>query len=165
MKNLFKILFPLFILTLAGFQANAKMITLPVKTNNYVILPAGTAVFLETNQEISSSDMEIGNTVEFTVRHNVIVNGMIVIQAGSTAYGKVKQVKKRADYYCQNLYCTLEGSSISITVESVQAVDGGMIYLNATPLTKKAPCKAEEVSINIGTQITARVRDHNNVSI
>ena len=63
----------------------------------YVILPAGTLVTLELNQEVSSEEVEVGHSLEFTVRNDVKVNGKVLIRAGSVAEGRVSKVDKFLD--------------------------------------------------------------------
>lgn len=122
-----------------------------------VILPAGTLVSLELNQEVSSEAVEVGHTLEFTVRNDVKVNGKVLIRAGSLAEGRVTKVDKFLNA-CSS--CDGTCSSVTVTVESAQAVDGQSILLNATPLTKRGHCAGVgPTTLEIGARITARVRN------
>ena len=163
MKNLFKIcFFFLSFISATSIFATASIPT-PCSTNqeafNYITLPAGTIVYVELNETVSSNKKKVGNTVAFTVRNNVVVHGKIVILAGSTAFGKVKEVNSPCD--CNT--CNGEEASITIVVENAQAVDGTMIYLNASPHTASGNCFDGSATIEMGTAITGRVRDNNRI--
>lgn len=123
----------------------------------YVILPAGTSVSLELNQEVSSEEVEVGHSLEFTVRNDVRVNGKVLIRAGSVAEGRVTKVDKFLDA-CSA--CDDSCSKVTVTVESVMTVDGQSALLNSTPLTKRGGCAGVgPATLEIGTRITARVRN------
>lgn len=135
--------FALVILTFSTFAANAQ-----------VTLRAGTVVSLSLNEEISSDEIQIGNSLDFLVRSNVVVNGQVVIASGSIAEGWVKKVTKGCDGRCAN---------ITITVENVQTVDGQRIYLRSIPHKVTANCCSEcdnfpnAATLYIGTNLSARV--------
>lgn len=116
-----------------------------------VTLRAGTAVSLTLNEEFSAEDVSVGNAIDFMVRSNVTVNGQVVIAAGAIAEGWVKKVVSACDGGCNGC------STITITVESVQAVDGQRIYLRSIPHTIKAPCCLGSAHANIGANISARI--------
>ena len=163
MKNLFKIC--CFLLTLIsttnGFALSVNPNPCPTNKTafNYVTLPSGTIVYVELNETVSSDKKKVGNTVVFTIRNNVVVNGKIVILAGSTAYGKVKAVSNP----CSCNACNGDDASITIVVENVQAVDGTMVYLNSSPHTTSGNCMEGTATIEMGTAITGRVRDNNKI--
>ncbi|HMX40960.1 MAG TPA: hypothetical protein PK971_16295 [Saprospiraceae bacterium] len=113
-----------------------------------VTLTAGTQVNLMLNEEVDSESVAVGNALDFTVRSNVIVNGKVVIAAGATATGWVKNVKKGCNGKC---------SEITITVESATAVDGQTVNLRSVPHIVKVPCCDGNTTANIGTNLTARV--------
>lgn len=120
-----------------------------------VTLRAGTPVSLQLNEEVSSENLEIGNTVEFTVRTNVTVNGKVLIATGTIAEGYVKAVKKT----CEGDKCSGYCAEITITVESVQAVDGQRIFLNGKPYKMKGNCccGGSAAIINYGTTLRSNV--------
>jgi hypothetical protein len=107
-----------------------------------VILSAGTNVSLALNESFDADDVATGNAIDFQVRSNVTVNGKVVIAAGATATGWVKKIKKDKDGKC---------AEITITVESVMAVDGQSINLRSIPHTIQAN-KAE-----LGANLTAHI--------
>ena len=143
--------------TFAAFQAqafapNSSLIPHPsFLPQTLVTLTAGTQVSLTLNEEFSADEVSVGNSLDFFVRSNVTVNGKVVIAAGATATGWVKKVKTACDGKC---------SEITITVESVQAVDGQTVNLRSIPHVITVPCcgsNKTNASANIGTNLTARV--------
>lgn len=129
-------------------------VSMTVAAQNFVTLQAGTVVSLTLNDEVSSDEVQVGNTLDFFVRSNVVVNGQVVIASGSIAEGWVKKVTKGCDGRCAN---------ITITVENVQTVDGQRIYLRSIPFKIKADCCNEcnnypnAATLNIGANLSARV--------
>jgi hypothetical protein len=111
-------------------------------------LTAGMQVSVMLNEAIDVEMVAIGNALDFTVRSNVVVNGKIVIAAGSPATGWVKSIKKSCGGKC---------AEITITVESAQAVDGQTVNLRSIPHTAKVPCGKNATPVNIGTNLTAYV--------
>jgi hypothetical protein len=116
-----------------------------------ITLAAGTNVSLALNESFDVDDVAIGNAIDFEVRSNVTVNGKVVIAAGATATGWIKKVKKSPDG---------KWSEMTITVESVMAVDGQSINVRSVPHVIQANGSAQA---NIGTNLTAHVL--NNVTI
>lgn len=112
-----------------------------------VTLSAGTAVSVTLNEAIDAESVSVGNSLDFTVRSNVTVNGKVLIAAGASATGWVKSVKKGCGGKC---------TEITITVENAMAVDGQMVNLRSIPHVVKAPC-GESATANIGTNLSARV--------
>lgn len=126
-----------------------------VDDDAYVILPAGTYMSLELNQEVSSELFEIGNTIEFMVRNDVRVNGEVLIRAGSMAERKVLKVDKFLNA-CSA--CDGTCSKITVIVESVCTVDGQTVLLNSTPLIKRGGCAGVgSVTLDIRTRIPLKL--------
>jgi len=113
-----------------------------------ITLTAGTQVSLMLNEAIEGESVAVGNAIDFTVRSNVMVNGKVVIAAGSTATGWIKNVKKACSGKC---------AEITISVESATAVDGQTVNLRSIPHIVKAPCCDGTTTANIGTNLTAHV--------
>ncbi len=111
-------------------------------------LTAGTQVSVMLNEAVDAETIAVGNSLDFSVRSNVVVNGKVVIAAGSTATGWVKSIKKSCGGKC---------AEITISVESAQAVDGQTVNLRSIPHIVKAPCCGGTSTANIGTNLTARV--------
>jgi len=122
-----------------------------------VSLRAGTIVSLQSNEEIESDEVYVGNSIDFFVRSNVVVNGKVVIASGSIAEGQVKRVKSSCGGNC---------AEITVIVDNVQTVDGQRIYLRSIPHKIKAQCCDDcgefkvggtPVTLQIGANISARV--------
>ncbi len=124
-----------------------------------VTVYAGTPVYLELNQHVSSAELEVGYTVEFLVRSNVTVDGKVVIAAGSIAEGRVTRLVKACGRRC-NERCPL----IVINAESVQAVDGQRIYLRSIPFKVKGDCyNGQPAKAPLGSAVSARIL--NNIKV
>jgi cytochrome c biogenesis factor len=125
-----------------------------ITPNNSITLPAGTTVVLELVQRITPKSVAVGNAIRLKVRDNVKINGKVLISAGTTVIGKVIAVK-----------CCKGEASITIQVEDAKAVDGTMVKLNGDPHIMESnpcqdePCDARNMQIEIGTMLTAEVRD------
>jgi len=124
----------------------------------YLFLPSGTAVSLELNESLNSEEVEIGQVVNLRVRSNVVVNGRVVIRAGSFASGRVSKLNKSCNL-CSA--CDNACSSLTIVPDKVSAADGSQIFLEGTPLTAKGQCCGIGPAIlNSGTALQATVRDN-----
>ena len=140
------------IAVLAFSTASASAVPTHLTTNASVMqiinLTAGTQVSLMLNEAVDGESVAIGNALDFSVRSNVVVNGKVVIAAGSTATGWVKNVKKACGGKC---------AEITITVESATAVDGQTVNLRSIPHIVRVPCCDGTTTANIGTNLTAHV--------
>lgn len=140
------------IAALALSTASAYAVPTHLTTNASVMqiinLTAGTQVSLMLNEAIDGESVAIGNALDFSVRSNVVVNGKVVIAAGSTATGWVKNIKKACGGKC---------AEITITVESATAVDGQTVNLRSIPHIVRVPCCDGTTTANIGTNLTAHV--------
>lgn len=149
-------------MTFISFAANATptfdgLNNGPTTCEEMLTLRAGTIISLQSNEEISSEEVYVGNAIDFFVRSNVVVNGKVVIASGSIAEGWVKKVKSACGGNC---------AEITITVENVQTVDGQRIYLRSIPHKVRARCCDDcgafkvggtPVDLQIGTNISARI--------
>ena len=138
------------LIALFTFAANATTTISAPAPQSTVILTAGTTVVLELAQKVTPKSVSIGNSIRFKVRDNVKVNGKTVIAAGATVIGKVTSLKKT---------CNGTGASISLQVEDVKTVDGQMIKLNSDIHDMETPCGEPDNSVDMGTILTAEVRD------
>ena len=152
MLNVNFLRFPLFAAVLfcsaPAFAVSSVVHNLNEAPQQIITLSAGTQISLMLNESIDAESVAVGNALDFTVRSNVTVNGKVVIAAGSTATGWVKNVKKACNGKC---------AEITITVESAQAVDGQTVNLRSIPHIVKAPCCDGTTTANIGTNLTAHV--------
>ena len=151
---MFKVSLFRFAFCFAAFTATTSMATAapvqPVSAHagiyGYIVLPSGTAVTVELNEQTAAEDVAVGNALEFKVRGDVRVNGKVVIKHGSRATGRVKNIKKGCNSKC---------FEITFTVEEVEAIDGQMVPLNSSPHIVKAPCCDGNTLAQIGTLVRA----------
>ena len=102
-----------------------------------VWLPAGTPVSLKLNQEVNGQEVEIGTTVEFVVKIDVVLKGKKLIATNTYAEGSViESIKSCETCKPKNRGC----GKIIIRVETVQAVDGQRIHLQGDPMTITGNC-------------------------
>ncbi|MEM6316699.1 MAG: hypothetical protein AAF960_03460 [Bacteroidota bacterium] len=162
MKNLLNICFLFATLFATNLSAtNGSYFTECVHEMSRIILRESTPVHLELNEKITAAKKNIGHTVEFLVRNDVVVNGRVIIASGGSAFGKVIDVEK--SNVCECKACDEESSLLTIRVESVRAVNGTSVMLNSTPHTVTASCMDGSATVNIGTTVTSRVR--NNITL
>jgi hypothetical protein len=86
-----------------------------------VVLNAGTNVPLETVGIIRSDQVTVGQTIDFRVKHDVKVDGITVINAGSIAKGQVIRAQKAKGLGKEGF--------VEIQIKSVTAVDGQEVIL------------------------------------
>ncbi len=91
------------------------------KPQEEVILKAGTPIPLETINPISSASSFLGQTIEFRLPSDIIVDGKVVISAGSLAKGQVVRA--------QNKKGLGKPGIIEIQIKSINAVDGQNILI------------------------------------
>lgn len=119
-----------------------------------VELPAGTIIYLETNEKVTTAQATVGQLVQFRVRTNVVVNGKVVIVSGALAIGRIKSLSEATFN---------DPAEVTIELTSVQAVDGQQVVLNGIEQTIKGKFPNEGTIVNIGTAITSTVM--NNIKI
>lgn len=92
-------------------------------TAQSVVIPAGTRVFGELQQEVTSDvdDFEVGDMVRGTAWRNIVVDGRTVIAAGAPMTLQVSDLKKRRTFG--------RAGNVEIRAISVMAVDGTEIFL------------------------------------
>jgi hypothetical protein len=102
----------------------------PVKDANgnilttQVTIPEGTEVTAQTLDFLSSQTATEGDPVHLEIADNVLVNGAIAIAAGTPVRGEVSAVTHASHLG--------RAGSISIRVESTEAVDGQRVRLRAS---------------------------------
>lgn len=92
-----------------------------------VTLKAGTPVVLSTVESISSKTAVSGNVVDFKVVSDVVAEGNVVIPAGTIAKGQVSSVSKAS--------ALGKGGELSISVSSINGVDGSLIPLSGATVS------------------------------
>lgn len=69
------------------------IVSAPPAAAQSLVLPEGTAIPLETRQEVSSKTARVGDQVELAVARPVTIGGVTVIEAGTPAIGEVTRVQ------------------------------------------------------------------------
>ena len=82
-------------------------------------ISGGTIVQVSPNTTLSSENLAVGDAVQLSVMSDVKVDGTVVIAAGAPARGEVTSLQKKG--------MVGRPGKITITIKSVQAVDGKMI--------------------------------------
>ena len=116
----------------------------------FVTLWSGTPVSLELNEELSSRDIHVGQTVSFIVRSNVVVNGKVLIAAGMDGEGYISEKKRKCDRDC---------AEIKIVLETVQTVDGQRVFLMDTARKTLVDCCRGDATLPQGTTFSAKIRN------
>jgi len=93
-----------------------------------LVLEDGTPIKLVLAQTISSADTTVGQTVAFEVVEDVLVDGIVVVPKGGTAWATVTaaQPKRRMG----------RGGKLDINIDKVRLVDGSKTLLSAVKNTK-----------------------------
>ena len=94
---------------------------------------SGTMIELETIDNVNSKTVGQGQDVMFRVLRDVEVDDQVVIEGGSTAYGKVTEQNKAKGLG--------KPGQLSVRVERVMAVDGSMIYVSGDNLNREGEDK------------------------
>jgi hypothetical protein len=109
------------------------------------LLEDGTPVHLVLSQNLSSADAVTGQTVEFEVVDDVIVNGFIVIPHGATAWATVTDAehKKRMG----------RAGKLDLNVDKVRLADGEKALLRAVKDAKGGGHTGAMVGAMVATSI------------
>ena len=91
-------------------------------------IPDGTPLEVECTYTVSSSEVEEGSAVSFTVVHPIIINGVTVIARGARATARVTKAKKGGSWG--------RAGTLAWMMQDVAAVDGTKIPLEFAKSTK-----------------------------
>ena len=93
-----------------------------------VTIPAGTKVELELIHHLNSKYCPTGSAVQLRVSEDVLHDGQVVIRKGTLVTGKIEEaIKSKA---------MGRAGSMHFTVKRLEAVDGSLVPLDATIITK-----------------------------
>jgi hypothetical protein len=98
-----------------------------------VKLPAGMSVNLELQHHVNSGYVAAGSPIYFRVAKDVLIDGQVLIRAGTLAIGKMEQASGRG--------MVGRSGSMSLDVHSLKAVDGTVVAI-AADLSKKGRSRA-----------------------
>jgi hypothetical protein len=93
-------------------------------TPHSILVPGGTTVVVSLAEPISSATASINDQVAVVVKKPVLVNGWIVVPAGSNGHATVTTAEHAAS--------NGSGGKLSMSVDWVYSTDGGMIALSTT---------------------------------
>ena len=94
---------------------------------NAATIPAGTAIAVNTVTLITSQDA-VGSTFEAKIAQNVAVKGNVVLQAGTTAFGKVSSSRRNPR----------KSEPLSVELTSV-SVNGHKVAVKTHPVEPHGP--------------------------
>jgi hypothetical protein len=113
----------------AGFLAG--LLVLPALSQASDTVPKGTAITVVTDQNVSSKDAKVGQTLTGTVAKDVVVGGKVVIPKGSAAKLSVSAVQASgrlstpAKLYLRLRTITVKGETYALTTSSSGRTEGG----------------------------------------
>lgn len=96
----------------------------PLSVPQTVMVPGGTTVVVSLTEPISSATANVNDQVAIVVKKPVVVNGWLIVPAGANGHATVTSV--------QHAGSNGSGGKISMSVDWVYSVDGGMIQLSTT---------------------------------
>lgn len=102
-----------------------------------VLLPRGTPIVLQLQQEVHTKSIGVGQSVPMEVAEAVQVDGVTVISRGAPVYAEVRRARRGR--------IMGKGAELALELTTVRAVDGQMLPLKVT-LAWSANSKDEAVS-------------------
>ncbi len=105
-------------------QSTPAALAAPVATPHSVLVPGGTTVVVSLAESVSSATASVNDQVAVVVKKPVLVNGWIVVPAGSNGHATVTAVEHAAS--------NGSGGKLSMSVDWVYSADGGMVQLSTT---------------------------------
>lgn len=125
-KSISRMTAMLVLLCLSAFSFNASAFSTRAAD---ITLPAGTRIDLELISTINSASVQAGESVDFKVRADVLVDNNVVVRAGTIAKGTVVAANRAKGI-------GKEGN-VEIQVKNVAAVDGKLIPLSGSGVSRK----------------------------
>jgi len=96
----------------------------PATVPQQVLVPGGTTVVVSLTESISSATANVNDQVAIVVKKPVVVNGWLIVPEGANGHATVTAV--------QHAGGNGSGGKITMSVDWVYSVDGGMIQLSTT---------------------------------
>ena len=134
-----------------------------------VKIPERTVVPIKLIQTLKGDEITVGQSVDFEVSRNIILDNFVVIKRGAPAYGNITS-SEEAGYVSQ-------GGKIGFSIDYCKAIDGSKVYLKSI-LQKEAEshmganiaasiivcplillARGEEAEIPAGTEFKAYVEN------
>jgi hypothetical protein len=95
----------------------------PVPANS-ILVPGGTTVVVSLTEPVSSSTANENDQIALVVKHDVLVNGQVVVAVGANGHATVTSVSHAGS--------NGSGGKIAMSVDWVYSVDGGKVALSQT---------------------------------
>jgi hypothetical protein len=123
MKSLLAVIlcFSMFAMPLMAAQ-DQPVPTTPATVTGFLLEDA-TPVQLVLSDNVSSADATVGQTIPFEVVNDVIINGLLVIPRGATAWGTVTEAKSKGRM--------AKGGKLNMNIDKVRLADGQRVLLRA----------------------------------
>src|ERR1700678_3869665 len=96
----------------------------PAPGTSMIVVPGGTTVVVGLTEPLSSGSANENDQVALVVKHDVVVNGLVVIAAGANGHATVTSVARAGG--------NGSGGKIAMSVDWVYSVDGGRVALSQT---------------------------------
>jgi hypothetical protein len=96
----------------------------PAPGTSTIIVAGGTTVVVGLTEPLSSGSANENDQVALVVKHDVVVNGVVVIAAGANGHATVTSVARAGG--------NGSGGKIAMSVDWVYSVDGGKVALSQT---------------------------------
>lgn len=96
---------------------------LPVLPQSPLILMDGTPIKMRLNRNLSSETARVGDSVDFEVLEDIIVNGLVVIQQGSTAMATITEARAKRRMG--------KAGSLDVNIDFARLVTGEKVPLRA----------------------------------
>ncbi len=106
-----------------------------------ITLKAGTMIPAKTKTMLNSANLTVGKTVDFIVSKDIVVDGKIVVEAGSSAKGQVVRVSPAKGLG--------KAGFVAIEMKSVTAIDGSQVYINGDNIYQEGEDK-ETLALVLG---------------
>lgn len=127
-------------------QQQQKSDTLPVETpltpeagqSVTLQIPDGTPIDIEAPHRFNSMEFKPNDKISFRVVNPVKVNGVIVIEAGAVATGRIDKSKRGGHFGKAGLFVW--------TMQTVTTVDGSQVPLRVAPVRVRGDSKAAKVA-------------------
>lgn len=119
-----------------------------------VIVPSGTVFSASTTADITSENLQVGDTVTLTLGNDFIYNGTVIAPAGSSVFGNV-QVVKRGSYGSTNGSLKIGFTNIVTPQGQRIPISGKVATDDGTGMLKGGTAKSTAATIAKNTAVGA----------
>lgn len=107
------------VLILTSFSLAQETKEEPIK----IKVPEGTVIPVKLLQNLKGADLVVGQSINFEVSMDIIIDGYIVIKRGAPAYATVTTAQKAGH--------VSQGGKLGFSMDYCKAVDGSRVYLKS----------------------------------